>query len=82
MPIPFYIRYLLLCKKTSVTFRHLIGPYSIVFIYSIALLISLLFCYPPIPEVYEPYKAALNNSFWLDEYPGGPVFAAKPPASF
>uniref|UniRef100_A0A914P9G2 Uncharacterized protein n=1 Tax=Panagrolaimus davidi TaxID=227884 RepID=A0A914P9G2_9BILA len=78
MPIPFYIRYTILCKNAGVTMKKLIGIYIVLIIYSIALFFAAMWCYPPNPDAYIPFKAALNNSFWLDEYKNGAIFVATP----
>uniref|UniRef100_A0AC35FJG0 Uncharacterized protein n=1 Tax=Panagrolaimus sp. PS1159 TaxID=55785 RepID=A0AC35FJG0_9BILA len=41
------------------------------------MLISMLWCYPPNEEVYEPFKAATLTEFWLEEFPNGPVFVSR-----
>ena len=73
---------LLVFRKTAITARHLIQVYLPIFGYNIILFGAAVWCYPPIPEAYTAYKAALlQDPFWTDEYGTDIIFVATPSVS-
>ena len=50
-----------------------------VFASNLVIWAAAIWCCQPFPEMYEPFRAALMNQFWLDEYPQGPTFCAIHP---
>uniref|UniRef100_A0AC35GNS3 Uncharacterized protein n=1 Tax=Panagrolaimus sp. PS1159 TaxID=55785 RepID=A0AC35GNS3_9BILA len=81
MPVPFYIRYLVLCKDTNVTKFRILKIYGFILALTVLLYFVCIFCCWPFPETYERYAPALQTKFWLDEYIGGPKFCAIHPGN-
>uniref|UniRef100_A0AC35EXJ0 G-protein coupled receptors family 1 profile domain-containing protein n=1 Tax=Panagrolaimus sp. PS1159 TaxID=55785 RepID=A0AC35EXJ0_9BILA len=79
MPVPFYIRYLVLCKDTTITKSLILKVYGFILGITLLLYCACILCCWPFPSTYEMYAPALQTKFWLDEYIGGPKFCAIHP---
>uniref|UniRef100_A0A914QWV9 Uncharacterized protein n=1 Tax=Panagrolaimus davidi TaxID=227884 RepID=A0A914QWV9_9BILA len=79
MPVPFYLRYLVLCRKMSpeiVYSKKMFYAYFPVFFAFALTYIGLFWCYPPFAEHHLEFIEPLNTEFWLNEYGEIPLFAA------
>ena len=63
-------------RNHSVTNKHAVIPYAIVFACFTLILGLLFWCYPPDSSHYTEFRSATWTPFWMSEYPDGPVFVA------
>uniref|UniRef100_A0A7E4VBF9 G-protein coupled receptors family 1 profile domain-containing protein n=1 Tax=Panagrellus redivivus TaxID=6233 RepID=A0A7E4VBF9_PANRE len=78
MPVPFYVRYLIVCARRNVRYRDLIYPYFLVFTCFLIICIGTGWCFPFDQQFQEQFVPLFNASpVFGGNVSALPIFAAN-----
>uniref|UniRef100_A0A7E4VP81 7TM GPCR serpentine receptor class x (Srx) domain-containing protein n=1 Tax=Panagrellus redivivus TaxID=6233 RepID=A0A7E4VP81_PANRE len=77
IPVPFFVRYLIICKGAKNTIKPMIACYIVVFGLTVLIAWIITHAYPMETEHNNALANAISDTFWVKQYGVVPIFAAN-----